>query len=144
MNAASSSVGCRPASSRQSLRDRLGGIEHQPAVGQRQRLLRDDALFAAITFLDERFVERRQEQIAFVVRVEEVQAAPRRDRPGWPDGTGGPPRVGSSVPAKARMRIADEPAIPVGWACAATEWMIVRILWRTFASAPADSTDDRR
>ena len=48
---------------------------HQPAIGQGQRLLGNNALIALITLFGSRPVERRQEHISFIVGMKKVQTA---------------------------------------------------------------------
>lgn len=77
-------------------------VLNEGAVREGERLLRDDALVAAIAFLDGGLVERGEEAVSFVVRVEKIKAPAfgiillrRRDR--WP------PSVTSSSPESASM-----------------------------------------
>ncbi len=66
----------RVSPSTSSLRNGLRRIQDEFAVDLgRQRLLRHDALLAAVTFFHDGLVECRQEQVALVAGVEEVEAA---------------------------------------------------------------------
>ena len=77
------------------------------AVGQRERLLRHDALAAAVAFVDAGGVEQLEELGLLFVGVAEIDAAARRCRRPACKSMSGPPRVRSRVAGRVEQGVAD-------------------------------------